>query len=503
MAYKYNLDYGMSDIDDPYNQEDLMNYAGSRAEDLGLDPELVLAMGNAESGFNPNAVSSAGARGVMQLMPGTASDLGVNINDPFANIDGGVNYIDQLSDRYGGSKEKTVAAYNAGPGNVDKYGGVPPFAETQSYVSKVLGKPLSTTPSLDSSSRLSALPSPNRRLADLTAAEEEIKGLQGLKSEALGQLGKGTNLSGQEALITALTAIVPMLIGMGAGGMQGGAMGAQAGAAGAGIGLSGFAAEAKERDAANKLAYSDAATQLAAKRGELKGIRDSIADREEKNTELQFTEAGKNSRTGKLAKAMAKGTDMPITDPDTRKNLQGYRSAAQSGTSLLNTINTEFSSMLGDKWTNEDGSINWDGVKNLGSDQLQVLLGADSKPSQFRSRLQEFVSRYQKELTGTAASDAEAKRIQSIALGGGFLPADIPTIYSNIERMIQNQEDQASGEIQSALDLRGENPKEAFLSNFPKAPKMAAPQSSSQEGMTHTYPSGKTIVFRNGKWEPS
>jgi soluble lytic murein transglycosylase-like protein len=109
------------------------------AQAQSVDPALVKAIIANESGFNANATSKVGAQGLMQLMPGTAAGLGVSdAYDPEQNVAGGTKYIKQLLDHFGGDVKLAVAAYNAGPGAVEKYGGVPPYAETQNYVQNVL-----------------------------------------------------------------------------------------------------------------------------------------------------------------------------------------------------------------------------------------------------------------------------------------------------------------------------------------------------------------------------
>ena len=103
-----------------------------------VDPRLVAAVAQTESGGNQEAVSPAGAVGVMQLMPETAAGLGVNPYDKRQNIEGGAKYLRQMMDTFGGDVQKAVAAYNAGPQAVKEYNGIPPYRETQYYVNKVL-----------------------------------------------------------------------------------------------------------------------------------------------------------------------------------------------------------------------------------------------------------------------------------------------------------------------------------------------------------------------------
>jgi SLT domain-containing protein len=117
--------------------DDIFQAAGQQ---YNISPTLLKSVAQAESSLNPNAVSRCGAQGIMQLMPSTARSLGVqNSFDPVQNIFGGARYLRQMLDRFGNNVPLALAAYNAGPGAVAKYQGVPPYAETISYVNKIMG----------------------------------------------------------------------------------------------------------------------------------------------------------------------------------------------------------------------------------------------------------------------------------------------------------------------------------------------------------------------------
>lgn len=122
------------------NEKSLEDIFWEASETYGVSVELLKAMTKQESSFHVNATSRSGAQGLMQLMPATAAELGVtNAYDPYQNIMGGAKYIRQMLDKYDGNVSLALAAYNAGSNNVDRYGGIPPFAETQDYVAKITG----------------------------------------------------------------------------------------------------------------------------------------------------------------------------------------------------------------------------------------------------------------------------------------------------------------------------------------------------------------------------
>lgn len=121
------------------SMRDLPSIIGEASERSRIDADFIASVIRAESGGNPRAVSPKGAKGLMQLMPHTASTLGVkNSFDPAENVDGGTRYLRELLLQYNGDAAKALAAYNAGPQRVQQYGGVPPYRETHAYVARVI-----------------------------------------------------------------------------------------------------------------------------------------------------------------------------------------------------------------------------------------------------------------------------------------------------------------------------------------------------------------------------
>jgi hypothetical protein len=153
--------------------DEMVSGAGQRHQ---IDPDFINSVIRAESGFNNRAVSKKGAQGLMQLMPQTASHLGVaNSFDPNSNVEGGTKYLRELLEKYNYDVPKALAAYNAGPGRVDRYRGVPPYFETQRYVAKIIRdfnrKKLAENPSLAHRSKTTK---PHTQTAKASAPKNRI-----------------------------------------------------------------------------------------------------------------------------------------------------------------------------------------------------------------------------------------------------------------------------------------------------------------------------------------
>lgn len=178
------------------NLGDYSNQAQYAAETYGIDPNLYGALIQAESGGNPNAVSSAGAIGFSQLMPDTASGMGVNANDPNENLMGGAAYLSQMLQEFGGDVRLALAAYNAGPKAVKDAGGVPNNGETSEYVSKVMGIYQSATTSTGE-----AKYDPASALKKLQQAKEEAVNLYASMASEINSETDTTYQSGMEKIV--------------------------------------------------------------------------------------------------------------------------------------------------------------------------------------------------------------------------------------------------------------------------------------------------------------
>lgn len=171
---------------DRQSLDSMVNGAGQRHQ---IDPDFINSVIRAESGFNNRAVSKKGAQGLMQLMPKTASHLGVaNSFDPNSNVEGGTKYLRELLEKYNYDVPKALAAYNAGPHRVDQYRGVPPYFETQTYVAKIIRdynrKKLAENPSLAHKTKIAkshaqtAKAAPPKTPAVKTAASKNLPGME-------------------------------------------------------------------------------------------------------------------------------------------------------------------------------------------------------------------------------------------------------------------------------------------------------------------------------------
>ncbi len=155
------------------------------AAHYGIDPSLLYGLIEQESGFDPSAKSSAGAAGLTQLMPSTAASLGVSEPlNPAQSIEGGARYLSQLLHQFAGNTTDALAAYNAGPGAVEQYGGVPPYPETQQYIAKVLGYAASFSPN-GQDTGAAELPSTTAAIAVPTATTAAIATGGATASEAI------------------------------------------------------------------------------------------------------------------------------------------------------------------------------------------------------------------------------------------------------------------------------------------------------------------------------
>lgn len=171
-----------------YTTEQLKEIARQKARSFGVNEQIFLNLVQQESRWNPKARSEAGAEGLVQLMPGTARALGVsNPYDPVQSLTGGARYLSQQLKRFG-SYDKALAAYNAGPGNVERYGGIPPFSETRNYVKNILS-------GVDTAAPAKATPQQPAEAKGLSPADF-LKGFL-LKNLLFGQQSETPSLSQQ------------------------------------------------------------------------------------------------------------------------------------------------------------------------------------------------------------------------------------------------------------------------------------------------------------------
>ncbi len=179
-AYDSDTPAGASAVGGGSTYAPMIEQAAAR---YGIDPSILYGLIEQESGFDPSATSSAGAQGLTQLMPSTAASLGVaEPLDPAQSIEGGARYLSGLLRQFGGNTADALAAYNAGPGAVEQYGGVPPYPETQQYVTKVLGYAASYS---QSGQDAGALPYPTSTVTGSTATAAAVTAPTATPSEAI------------------------------------------------------------------------------------------------------------------------------------------------------------------------------------------------------------------------------------------------------------------------------------------------------------------------------
>lgn len=297
------------------------NWIDEYSERFTEDPYTMERLMYGESRGNPNAVSPAGARGLFQLMPATADYLDVeNPFSPRENTRGGIQYFSEMKDKFGEDPALADIAYNWGPGNLQElidregtddinelYPHLPEETKGHLYNTlkpstgdldeeKPFKTPIPKLPDLDPASKYArtefenaSLPSTDRRQRDLSRIAEEVTGLEETKTEALQELRGRGQLETEDAIALVLSSILPTLFGWASGGQKGAAIGAEAGREGASVGLPIMLSQMNKRDNVNQILYSDAKQQIKEKQAEARSVRDAIADREERNDELNWS----------------------------------------------------------------------------------------------------------------------------------------------------------------------------------------------------------------------
>lgn len=187
---------------DPY-----LGYYAAAASKFGVPEALLVEQGRAESGFDPSVVSPAGAVGIAQLMPATAAGLGVNPRDPQQAINAQAQLMSGYLKQFGGDIGKALAAYNAGPGAVQQYGGIPPYAETQSYVRKIEAATIADLGGYSASGGVGGAVS-----GAASAVGDAVSGAWGLVTDPAGTIGNAVQSALSSALGAIFSALRPVLV---------------------------------------------------------------------------------------------------------------------------------------------------------------------------------------------------------------------------------------------------------------------------------------------------